>query len=327
MDMEILLALQQFREGAGAFLAEFLNKMTFLGELSTAPVIMAAVYWCVSKEFGTYLLLGWSGNRIVNGTLKVTACAYRPWIRDARIVPYGNSINTATGYSFPSGHSMNAATVFGGGAVRGELPRALRVTLALIVLLVAFSRCFLGVHTPQDVLVGMAAGMTVMWATARLMRYLEAHPEKDVFVALIGLGLAVLAALYAGFKSYPEDYDAAGKLLVDGMKMANDTFKGVGWCSAILSGWLLERRFVKFTTDVALSVRLTRLAVGMLSYYAVSLIVVPLLKSAVGGPAGTMVSCYVQLFYIVFAFPWLMTRAEKNAQSKAEAESFRKRTE
>lgn len=124
MDIEILLALQQFREGTGGFLADFLSKMTFLGELYTAPVIMAVVYWCVSKDFGTYLLLGWSGNRIVNGALKVTACAYRPWIRDARIVPYGNSINTATGYSFPSGHSMNAATVFGGGVVRRELPRA-----------------------------------------------------------------------------------------------------------------------------------------------------------------------------------------------------------
>ncbi len=319
MDIEILLALQRFREGAGGTLADFLNKMTFLGELNTVMVIMAVVYWCVSKDFGTYLLMGWSGNRIVNGALKVTACAYRPWIRDARIVPYGNSMATATGYSFPSGHSMNAATVYGGGAVRRELPRALRVTLALIVALVAFSRCFLGVHTPQDVLVGVAAGCVVMWATARLMRFLEAHPEKDVLVALIGLALAATVALYAGFKPYPEDYDAAGKLLVDGAKMANDTFKGVGWCAAFLTGWLLERLWVKFSTDVAPSVRLTRLAVGVLSYYAVSLIVVPLLKSAVGGPAGTMLSCYAQMFYITFAFPWIMTRAERRACGEVES--------
>ena len=64
-----------------------------------------------------------------NGALKVTVCAYRPWIRDARILPYGDSINTATGYSFPSGHTMNAATVFGGGAVRKDLPGMLRAAL------------------------------------------------------------------------------------------------------------------------------------------------------------------------------------------------------
>ena len=97
MDINILLSLQEFRNGAGGILTDFLAKMTFLGELNSALVIMALIYWCVSKELGSYLLMGWSGNRLVNGALKVTVCAYRPWIRDARILPYGNSISTATG--------------------------------------------------------------------------------------------------------------------------------------------------------------------------------------------------------------------------------------
>ena len=42
--MNILLALQDFRNGAGAFLSDFLAKMTFLGELSTVFVIMAVIY-------------------------------------------------------------------------------------------------------------------------------------------------------------------------------------------------------------------------------------------------------------------------------------------
>ena len=72
MDINILLALQDFRNGTGAFLAAFLSKMTWLGELNTAIVIMALFYWCVSKDFGTYFLMGWSGNRLVNGLLKIT---------------------------------------------------------------------------------------------------------------------------------------------------------------------------------------------------------------------------------------------------------------
>ena len=169
MDIDILLALQDFRNGPGAFLASFLSKMTWLGELNTVLVIMALIYWCVSKDFGVYFLMGWSGNRLVNGLLKVTFCAYRPWIRDPRVVPYGDSITTATGYSFPSGHTMNAATVFGGGAVRKDIPRGQRVVLGLLVLLVAFSRNYLGVHTPQDVLVGAVAGTLVMYLTMKLM--------------------------------------------------------------------------------------------------------------------------------------------------------------
>lgn len=58
MDMEILLSLQEFRNGAGGILTDFLSKMTFLGELNSVIVIMALMYWSVSKELGTYLRWG-----------------------------------------------------------------------------------------------------------------------------------------------------------------------------------------------------------------------------------------------------------------------------
>ena len=184
---------------------------------------------------------------------------------------HGNSIITATGYSFPSGHTMNAATVFGGGAVRKDLPGLLRMVLGITVVLVAFSRIYLGVHCPQDILVGAAAGILVMWLTAKLMQWVAARPEKDIIVLCIGIGLAIAVAIYAAVKPYPADYDAEGRLLVDGVKMANDTFKGVGWCSAFLIGWVLERRFVGFSTDVPVITRVSRTAEGLLGYYIVSL--------------------------------------------------------
>ena len=67
MDIDILLALQYFRNNIGAPLVDFFSKMTFLGELNSAIVIMAVVYWCCSKSFGSYLLMGWSGNRLDSG--------------------------------------------------------------------------------------------------------------------------------------------------------------------------------------------------------------------------------------------------------------------
>ena len=313
MDINILLGLQEFRNGAGAFLADFLLKMTYFGELNTVLVIMAVIYWCVSKDVGTYLLMGWSGNRILNGALKVTVCAYRPWIRDARILPYGDSINTATGYSFPSGHTMNAATVFGGGAVRKDLPGMLRAALGVMVVLVAFSRIYLGVHTPQDILVGAVCGTLVMWMTLKLMQWVKAHPEKDLLIVFIGIALAICVAVYAGVKPYPELLDAEGKLVVDGHKMANDTFKGVGWCSAFLIGWILERRFVSFSTDIPMVKRVSRVTVGLLFYYIISLILVPLVKGWIPGAAGTITSCFIQMFYVSFVFPWCIRILEKKS--------------
>ena len=304
MDIDILLALQEFREGAGDFLTDFFQKMSFIGEMNVVLIIMGVIYWCVSKEFGNYLLMGWNGCRVANGLLKVTVCAYRPWIRDSRIIPNIDAQASATGYSFPSGHSMNAAALYGGGAIRKDLPRALRITLGMIVVLIAFSRIFLGVHTPKDILVGVVSGLLVMWLTGRLLKWVEAHPEKDILVMCIAITVAAAVAVFAAVKNYPEDFDAAGNLLVDGAKMANDTYKGVGWCIGFFAGWVLERRFVGFSTDVPMVTRVTRFVAGLLSYYAVSLIVASLLKNRIPGVWGTILSCFLQMFYVSFLFPW-----------------------
>ncbi len=319
MDINILLALQDFRNGAGAFLADFLSKMTYFGEMNAVLIIMAIIYWCVSKEFGQYFFMGWCGSRITNGFLKVTACVYRPWIRDARIIPYGDSMTTATGYSFPSGHSMNAAALFGGGAIRKELPRILRIFLGVILALVAFSRIYLGVHTPQDILVGTFAGLLIMWLTSKLMKWIDAHPYKDIQVILIGIGIAVAIAVFAALKSYPEDYDAAGKLLVDGAKMANDTYKGVGWCIGFLIGWVLEKRQIGFSTDVSMMTRVTRLVTGLFGYYVVSLIMTFLLKKWIPGVGGTVTSCFLQMFYVSYIFPWCLKHMEKEKEMHNES--------
>jgi hypothetical protein len=86
--------------------------------------------------------------------------------------------------------------------------------------------------------------------------------------------------------------------------MAADTFKGVGWCVGFLAGWVLERRYIGFSTDVSMTVRVSRLVSGLLGYYLVSLIAVPFLKNIIPGTPGTIVSCFFQMFYISFLFPW-----------------------
>ena len=142
-----------------------------------------------------------------------------------------------------------------------------------------------------------------MFLTGKLLTWVEAHKEKDILVAVIGILFFIALAVYASLKPYPEDYAADGSLLVDGAKMANDTFKSVGWCSAFFIGWILERRFVHFTTEISSHDILFRLGVGVLCFYVVSLIFVPLIKSVIPGPAGIMLSCFLQMFYISFLFP------------------------
>ena len=317
MDISILLLLQEFRNGIGACLVDFMSKMSFIGETSTVLIITALIYWCVNKDIGKYLLMGWGFNRVVNGLLKVTACVYRPWIRDPRIIPDVEAMADATGYSFPSGHSMSGASLFGGGAIRKEFPKALRIVLLAIVILIAFSRNFLGVHSPQDVLVGVVTGLLVMWLTIKLLAWIEKHPEKDLLVMFVGIGIAVAVAIFASVKSYPVDYDAAGNLLVDGTKMSKDTFKAVGWLIGFLSGWVLENRFVGFSTEVPMITRITRLTTGLLSYYAISLIFAPLVKIWIPNAGGIVISCFIQTFFVTFIFPLFIKHFEaKSVQAE-----------
>jgi undecaprenyl-diphosphatase len=74
-------------------------------------------------------------------------------------------------HSFPSGHAFFSASLLGGfavlisGRIRSQVLRALLwvVTIGLI-LLIGFSRVYLGVHYPSDVFAGYAAA--VVWVTA-----------------------------------------------------------------------------------------------------------------------------------------------------------------
>lgn len=68
---------------------------------------------CVDKKWGYRFLTVHRGAELLNGVVKLTVCAYRPWIRSNLIEPAGDSKVAATGYSFPSGHWGNLVSRFG----------------------------------------------------------------------------------------------------------------------------------------------------------------------------------------------------------------------
>jgi undecaprenyl-diphosphatase len=74
-------------------------------------------------------------------------------------------------YSFPSGHATMAPLVFGLGLLIWSAPWQRRTRVALLLLaaicslLIGFSRVYLGVHWPTDVLAGLllGTGWAAMW--------------------------------------------------------------------------------------------------------------------------------------------------------------------
>ncbi len=85
-----------------------------------------------------------------------------------RLIP---RLSDAGWFSFPSGHATMAPLVFGLGILIWSAPRPRGTRIALLLLaaaaslLIAFSRVYLGVHWPSDVLGGLllGTGWAAMW--------------------------------------------------------------------------------------------------------------------------------------------------------------------
>ncbi|MEU4765723.1 phosphatase PAP2 family protein [Actinosynnema sp. NPDC023794] len=102
---------------------------------------------------------------VVSEVLKTLVDADRP----CRALPVDAIIERcpeAGDWSFPSNHATIASAVAVGLAIAW---RALLPWVAAMALLMAFSRVFVGVHYPRDVIVGLLLGAAVAWSVLRLV--------------------------------------------------------------------------------------------------------------------------------------------------------------
>ncbi len=155
MEMQFLKTLEAIRNPV---LNWILQGFTYLGEETVFMVLAIVFFWCVDKWRGYYLLAAGFLGTVLSQTMKLIWRVPRPWVRDPSFTVVESAQSGATGYSFPSGHSQSAACTLGGIA-RDTKRRWLRWVLPLAVLLVGFSRMYLGAHYPSDVVVGLALGV------------------------------------------------------------------------------------------------------------------------------------------------------------------------
>ena len=270
MDIEILLLLQNLRNSLEGVLNEFFALITNIGVDYYIILIPLIIYWAFDKKKGLFIYLSYGLSLIFNAILKSTFCIYRPWIRDSRVKPLESVVSGATGFSFPSGHSTSVSSTYS-ATIKQYKNKKTTIFCIVMIALTMFSRLFVGVHTPQDVLVGLLTGIVATFIISFVSNYLDKNPNKDTLFIKIAAIFTILTLLYVGLKNYPMDY-VDGKLLVDPAKMKIDSFKDPGTFFGIVIAWYLDRKV--FKTDISgtttqKTIRCIFGALLMIAYYSI----------------------------------------------------------
>jgi len=310
MDIQYLLWLQDFRNSINDALTPFMEWVSSFA-VDYMILIPVLIYWFWNKRKGLYPLLAYYMCMMVTPLIKLTACVYRPWIRDSRVLPAGDSIRTATGYSFPSGHTSTCAPLAAGSGMtlwEKKQMRPLSVLLFVFVLLTGFSRNYLGVHTPQDVLVGLAESALCLFLADRLLRYLDQHPEKENWFLLGGFLFCCLGLLYINIKGYPMDLNEEGKLIVDPQKMLNDGFGDLGKMIGFIIARFIEKTWVRYEPPKMSWKSAILCVIGLIAAVLMKKFVNPMIVSWLGSHWGKLLfsilytSWYIALFPLVLKF-------------------------
>ena len=303
MDIDYLLTLQDFRNGIDNALTPFMEWISLFA-VTYLIMLPVFVYWVLDKRSGLYVLCSYYTAVAVNAIVKLSVCAYRPWIRDQRVLPAGDAITTATGYSFPSGHTMTAGPIYGGlSVITWKKWKWLSAIFLLCLLITAFSRNYLGVHTPQDVLVGLLLSALSLAGIAKVFVVIEKHPEWEKWFLLGGfvLGMAIIG--FITWKPYPMDY-VDGKLLVDPQKMMNDGYGDPAKLVAFCAARAVERKWIRFKPSGLKNPKgLAVCALGMIGLWALIAFIGKPLDAALGSHWGHFASNFIIVFYCVALVP------------------------
>ena len=282
--------LQNIREALPDGIIYLINFIADIPAGFIAIIIMSIIYWCFSKTNGKILIGAYTLSYFINGLLKVTACVYRPWIKDSRLHVASIAQKGATGYSFPSGHATQAGSLYTSLAyLYGKKAKFITPICIVLILFTMFARIFLGAHTPQDVIIGAITGVISIFIIVWISKYNNIEDRRLNTVLITTVIISIAAILYIILKPYPMDTDELGNLLADPAKMMKDSISGTGMFLGYVIGIYIDKRKVNFKDTNDKRIRINRLLVGIVCVMILYFICGKLAKILLGQIAGTFV--------------------------------------
>lgn len=232
MELEILRHIQSI---ANPFLDFLFQLITICGEQIVIISIIAIVYWALDEKFGEYIAYSVLTSVLLNNTIKDIFKMKRPigeeGIRTLRE-------QTATGYSFPSGHTQSASSFYGAIAIYLK-KRAMDIIATIMIILIGFSRLYLGVHYPKDVIVGGILGIL----TSLICYKLYNKFENKMLLYVITFVIFIPALTFAH---------------------SADFIKGMGTYLGFIIGIYIEKKYVNFSVETSNGNKIIRVLLGVL---------------------------------------------------------------
>lgn len=289
-----------------------MNGFTFLGRIEFYLLLIPFLYWAVDRRIGIRALLLLIYTDILSTSFKLLFHQPRPyWLGGVK------ALSAETSYGIPSSHASNSLSVGGYLITHVRQPWA-RWLIGILVFFIAFSRMYLGVHFPQDVLFGWLIGFAVLWAFARWEQPVRDWLDALSLSAQITLGFLcsllmvvagfVIRSLIAGSPDPAEwsSFSADARSLNQFLTLGGAVF-------GTYSGYALMRHFARFHAAGAWGKRLVRYVVGLvgllLIYFGLDIAFAALAPDASAlGYVLRYVRYGLATFWATFLAPWVFLK-------------------
>ncbi len=296
--MDVLRAIAEIRNPVFDFIFSIITRM---GEEIFFLAFAIIFFWCVDKRQGYFVMMTGLFGTVLNQAAKLIFRIPRPWVYDPNFEVVGNAKEAATGYSFPSGHTQNIAGTL--GSVAASRPNKKKTAVCtVIILLVAFSRMYLGVHTLLDVGVSLIFALLLVL----LMRPVFADDESfDKYMPwVVATGVVISAALLIFVLAISGDETLDSYNYESGLKNACTL---LGCTVGLVPAYVIDKKYTKFDTKAPWYAQLIKIAVGLGAVVAIKAGLSSPLTALFGGNAYVARSVRYFLIVIFAGVLWPMT--------------------
>jgi len=241
--INLIIVIQQAHSPV---LDSLFGAITLLGGEQFYLILFPLILWCIDYSFGAVLAVFFMISNSINIILKGVFQHPRPF----ELNP-GVRLSYEEGFGLPSGHAQMAVTAWGAIAFRVRKVW-FSIIAVLLILLIGFSRIYLGVHFPTDVFAGWIIGLIL------LAVYLAVESPVEKWLSRLNMWLQLLVAV-------------AVTLLLLLLNQSNDAITSAGTLFGISVGLVFAHRYISFDVQGVWWHRVLRFLIGFVVVLALYL--------------------------------------------------------